>query len=148
MNTQTPISIAMIDDHNQFRNGMCDLLENEGFRVVMRADDGSAALEMLQGITAHPDVCITDVNMPVMNGFETVRALRKLFPELKILGYSSYRDAEIIAEMLRCGANGYVVKGGSLEELKIAITTVYSEGVYFDQASGGMLLEYLRKNML
>jgi DNA-binding NarL/FixJ family response regulator len=145
MNQHRQISIAVIDDHDQFRNGICDFLEKDGFRVLVRAENGSAAVEKLSNTKALPDVCITDVNMPVMNGFETAKALHKQFPELKILGYSLNDDAAIIVEMLRSGANGYVVKGGSIEELKRAIETVHKEGVYFGETTGKILLEYLRK---
>lgn len=146
MNRQEQIAIALIDDQEQFRNRIGKLLEISGFRVLIQAENGSVALEKLQKATILPDVCITDVHMPVMNGFETTKVLRKHYPGLKILGYSINADASVIIEMLRCGANGFTTKGSRVRELKEAISRIYYEGVYFSSASGKILLEQLRKS--
>jgi DNA-binding NarL/FixJ family response regulator len=92
-----------------------------------------------------PDVCVLDVNMPVLNGFETAKALRYKCPGMKILAFSMNNDEKNIVGMLRSGANGYITKGGSPEELKKAIETVYREGCYFNTEVGKTILHYLRK---
>jgi len=146
MNLQEHIAIALIDDHEQFRNRIGKQLERNGFRVLIQADNGRAALEKLRKTKVLPDVCITDVHMPVMNGFETVKRLRKHYPTLKILGYSINDDAPVIIKMLRCGANGFITKYSRIQELEEAIARIHYEGVYFGSASGKILLEQLRKS--
>jgi len=146
MNPQEQIAIALIDDQEQFRSRISKLLERSGFRVLIQAENGSVALEKLQRVNVLPDVCITDVHMPVMNGFETTKILRKHYPELKILGYSINDNAPVIIEMLRCGANGYITKDSRIRELEEAIARIHYEGVYFSSASGKILLEQLRKS--
>lgn len=145
MSQQKQISVALIEDHDLLRNGLSEFLEKLGIHVSMMAKNGQIALEQMQQAESLPDVCITDVNMPVLDGFGTAKAIRAQFPELKVLGYSMNNEAEVIVEMLRCGANGYIVKGGSIEELKEGIEKVHKEGVYFGQSTGKVLLEYLRK---
>jgi len=145
MSGQKQISVAVIEDHDLLRDGLSEFLEHLGIHVSMKAKNGQVALEQMERAESLPDVCITDVNMPVLDGFGTAKAIRERFPELKVLGYSMNNEAEIIIEMLRSGANGYVIKGGSIDELKQAIETVHKEGVYLGQSSGKVLLDYLRK---
>lgn len=145
MSEKKQISVALIEDHDMLRDGLGEFLEKLGIHVSMKAKNGKVALEQMQKAESLPDVCVTDVNMPVLDGFGTAKALRERFPDLKIIGYSMNNDAETIVEMLRSGANGYIVKGGSIEELKEGIEKVHNEGVYFGQSSGKVLLNYLRK---
>lgn len=142
---QKRISVALIEDHDQLRDGLSEFLEKLGIHVSMKAKNGKVALEQMERAESLPDVCVTDVNMPVLDGFGTAKAIREQFPGLKVLGYSMNDDAETIVEMLRSGANGYIIKGCSIEELKEGIEKVYKEGVYFGRSSGKVLLDYLRK---
>lgn len=112
------ITIAAIDDHYLLRTELCNLLEQMGFRVLFQAENGQVGLEKMEQANSLPDVCILDVSMPVMNGFETAEALREKYPGLKILAYSMNNEERNIIEMLQSGATGYITKGGEPEELK------------------------------
>ena len=78
------ITIAAIDDHYLLRTEVCNLLEKMGFRVLFQAENGQIGLEKMEQADPLPDVCILDVSMPVMNGFETAEALRQKYPALRI----------------------------------------------------------------
>lgn len=140
------ITVAVIDDHDLIRNKICELLEDlGGVRVLFQAENGQAGLERIIEDKLVPDVCVLDVNMPVLNGFETAKALRYRYPEIRILAFSMNNDEKNIVEMFRSGANGYITKGGSPEELKKAIEILHKEGCYFNTEVGKMILRYLRK---
>jgi two-component system invasion response regulator UvrY len=146
MNQHESIKIALIDGQAGFRRRIGHLLEKAGFHVLIQAENGFIALELLQ--TAHPlpDVCITEVAMPEKDGYETIKRLRQQYPAIKILGYGIDADALVIMKMLQCGAHGFTTKSIYIQELQEAISRIYYDGVYFNTASGKTLLEQLRKN--
>ncbi|WP_159732094.1 response regulator transcription factor [Sphingobacterium sp. 18053] len=140
------IKVAMIDDHDMLRKGICDFLPSYGFEIVFDADNGKSAIEKMAVCEHIPDVCIVDINMPVMNGFETVKALRKKYPQLKMLAFSVNDDEKAVVKMLECGANGYVLKGADPDELQRAIEVIYNGGQYFSSGVCGIAEEYFGKN--
>lgn len=140
------ITIAVIDDHNLIRNKVCEFLESlGGVRVLFQAENGQVCMERIIEDKLVPDVCVLDVNMPVLNGFDTAKALRYKYPDMKILAFSMNNDEKNIVGMLRNGANGYIIKGGNPEELKNAIEIVYKEGYYFNTEVGKAILRYIQK---
>jgi len=146
MESTKAITIAVIDDHNLIRNKVCELLESlGGVRVLFQAENGQECLERIIEDKLVPEVCLLDVNMPVLNGFDTAKSLRYKYPDMKILAFSMNNDEKNIVGMLRSGANGYITKGGSPEELKKAIEIVHKEGCYFNTEVGKTILRYLRK---
>lgn len=145
MNQETQIAIAMVDDHDLVRSRVVEFLEDLGLRVLLQAENGRAALEKIKECNPLPDVCLLDVNMPVMDGFDTAITLSKQYPEMKIMAYSMNNDEKNIIGMFQCGAKGYITKGGSPEELKEAIISLHENGHYFGTEVGGVVVEYLRK---
>jgi len=141
----TTILVAVIDDHNLLRNKLCELLGLIGFEVVIQAENGRDALQKFETAERMPHVCLLDVNMPVMNGMETAVALSKKYPDLRILGCSINDDENSILGMVRNGAHGYIVKDGSLEELKKAINGIVETGHYFDKNASKIVLKHLRQ---
>lgn len=138
------ITVAVIDDHTLVRNQVSEMLEDMGFDVLFEAENGKIGLEKIKQAVRPPDVCILDVNMPVMNGFETAEALRR-YSGLRILAYSMNNDEKNVIGMLRSGATGYITKGSDPEELKRAIETMHRNGCYFNTEVGNVLLAYLRR---
>ena len=121
-----PISIVLVDDHTIVRNGIKSLIEVIGnFKVTDEFDNG------LQFIKAVPtlketDLAIIDLNMPEMNGVETMRWLRKHKPGLKALILTIESDEKTIIELFRLGIRGYLPKSCSAGVLKKAIEDVVS----------------------
>ncbi|MCH5685258.1 response regulator transcription factor [Niabella sp. W65] len=90
---------------------MCQFLEEKGFETVFEAENGEAAMMKIEACEMLPDLCIVDVNMPIMNGFETVKTLRAKYPPLKFLAFSINDDEKDVVQMLQNGADGYILKG-------------------------------------
>jgi two-component system invasion response regulator UvrY len=139
-----PIHIAYAEDHIRLRTITCELLKEKGF-IVSVFDDGKEMIKQLCNMPELPDVCIININMPHLDGFETIRHIRKDFSLVKVLVYSmSDYDTDII-KILSHGANGYLIKNGNIEELCKAVIAVHEKGVYFDEAVSKIVLKYLRK---
>ncbi len=141
------ITLAVIDDHNLLRTQFCDLLDKLGYEVIIQAENGEDALKKFENSKQLPKVCLLDVSMPVMDGFETATALSKKYPGLRILACSLNNDEDSVIGMIKSGARGYMVKTGTIVETKQAIDTISDSGYYFDRHAVKILLEYLRKDV-
>ncbi len=112
--------IFIADDHAVFRRCLIRLLHSSpDLDVVGDAEDGLQAVELV--VLLHPDVVVMDVDMPLMNGIEATRHIKKALPEVRILGLSMHDHEDIAAQMLSAGAAGYFVKDGPIEKLLSAI---------------------------
>ena len=139
--------IAIADDHKLFRRGIIELINDlSEYQIVNESSNG---LELIHYVRESklPDLIILDIQMPVMNGFETLEQLKKDFPEVKILALSMYEDEQSIIRMLRAGANGYVLKDAEPEELEDAISCIIEKGFYYSNDVGQMVLNQLQSNM-
>lgn len=150
MENEKQITIALIDDHEGLRVSLKNFLEYSNFKVVLQAANGRQAIDSLQEMELLPDICILDINMPVMDGFQTAGALEEKYPKLKILVFSSLDNRKSIEEMLRLGARGYVLKGSSTEKLKEAVIKLHQGGYYFSETVSSTALSYLaeKRNFL
>ncbi|MBX7235060.1 MAG: response regulator transcription factor [Caldilineales bacterium] len=126
-----PIRLLLVDDQRLMREGLRTLLEFEdGFAVIGEAGDGQAALAAYE--TQQPDVVLMDVRMPVMDGVEATRRLRERWPNARVIILTTFDDDEYVFEGLRAGAQGYLLKAVSGEELAHAIRTVAAGGALID----------------
>jgi CheY-like chemotaxis protein len=117
---QKRISVLLVDDHRIVRQGLSNLLQLEpDLEVVAEAEDGANALKLAR--QWRPDVVVTDVSMPGMDGVELTRALLWEMPNIKILGLSMHIEKDVAAAMREAGAIGYLTKGGATEDLIAAI---------------------------
>ncbi|MDR3681366.1 MAG: response regulator transcription factor [Flavipsychrobacter sp.] len=139
------ISIALADDHAILRKGVAELISKfDNMNVVYEAGDGKELLEKTAAQDKIPDVFILDINMPVMNGYETAHALKKKYPGCKILALSMYDNELSIIKMLRNGANGYVLKDADPSELRNAINEIYQHEFYYSDLVTGRVLKLLQ----
>lgn len=119
------ISIVLADDHHVVRQGLRSLLEKEPeFRVVGEAANGVEALHLVKRL--EPDVLILDLMMPVMNGIEAAKKIALASPGTRMLIFSMYGNEACVAEALRAGAQGYVLKDVIGPELARAVRKVYA----------------------
>lgn len=141
MNTQTTISIAVADDHQLFRSGLINLIHSFGshYKVVLEAGNGKDLLQKLEQTTL-PDLVLIDLNMPVMDGFETAKALRKNYPDLKVLMISMVDDEKTMIKLMKSGIRGYLSKSIEPEELKTALDITYAKGFYYTDLLTGKLI--------
>lgn len=119
-----PIRVVVVDDHALFRAGLIGLLNNMGgFIVVGEAENGREAIEVIRQTS--PDIVLLDVNMPIMNGIETVRALKKQadhsLREIRILMLTISKHETDLFEAITAGADGYLLKNVEPEELRKAV---------------------------
>ncbi len=115
-----PIKILLADDHTIVRQGLARLLEDQtDLRVVGEASDGRMAFEKATALK--PDIVIMDIAMPLMNGIEAAKRIRKDLPETKILILSMYSHEHYIHELLETGISGYLLKDSSGRDIISAI---------------------------
>jgi len=118
------ITIAVVDDHKYVREGMGDILLLMGFQVTIKAANGKDFLEQLSKVESLPDLCLLDLNMPVMDGIETAKAVKMQWPDIKILGYTF--NSQETEKMIESGADACVLKCGDTPELKRTLLELYS----------------------
>ncbi|RDC55353.1 DNA-binding response regulator [Pedobacter chinensis] len=146
MSKETTIKIAFIDDHDLLRKGICDIISDDNrFEIIFDAENGKDAMEKMEQIEVIPDVMIVDINMPVMNGFETARALVEKYPQTKILAFSVNDEVQDVVKMLTYGARGYILKGADPEELKEALKVLNNGGRYFSAGVCEIAKEYFKQ---
>jgi len=139
------IQVALADDHAILRKGVAELISKfEHMSVAYEAGNGKELLEITAGEAQIPDVFILDINMPVMNGYETARALKQKYPNCRILALSMYDNELNIIKMLRNGANGYVLKDADPSELRNAILQIHEHGFYYSDLVTGRLMKMLQ----
>ncbi|MEI7626748.1 MAG: response regulator transcription factor [Bacteroidota bacterium] len=123
------IRIMLADDHPLFIEGLSMMLRREpDFELCGIANNGREVLEMLP--TTKPDLILLDINMPKMNGLETIKYIRQSYPNVKIVMLSGYFDEAIIKEAKIKGANGYLLKSSQRDELIHTIKMVYSGALF------------------
>jgi len=144
---QQKIKLALADDHTLFRAGTRELLESFGdIEVILEASNGQELLNLLTKGTGMPDICILDVSMPVLNGYDTASALRLSFPEVKILAVSMHDSEFSMIKMLRSGAGGYMLKDAQPEELHKAVHHLYQKNFYHSELVSSRLISQVRQN--
>ncbi|HJM89222.1 MAG TPA: response regulator transcription factor [Dehalococcoidia bacterium] len=127
------IRLLVVDDHALLRQALRSLMDGqENFEVVGEATNGREAVDVAERL--RPDVVLMDMVMPGLNGVEATRQLQKRVPAAKVLILTAYLEDERLLQALRSGASGYVVKNSDLEELMLAIQSVYRGNTYFSTA--------------
>ena len=118
-----PIRVLIADDHALFRRGLNMVLESEeGIEVVAEAEDGEDAVKKSEEFA--PDVVLMDVRMPRMSGIEATRTIRDITPSVRILMLTVSDEEDDLYEAIKAGANGYLLKEISVEEVAEAIRAV------------------------
>jgi DNA-binding NarL/FixJ family response regulator len=136
------IKIAIADDYKIFRDGLkVGLSADENLEVIMEADNGEELLKALETFT--PDVIIMDLKMPIMDGMEATKAVRKKYPSIKVLVVTMYDDDKFIIHLMENGANGYLLKNTEPDEIRKSIYAVHENGYYFNDVVNKALLKKL-----
>ncbi|HMU46162.1 MAG TPA: response regulator transcription factor [Chitinophagaceae bacterium] len=136
------IKIAIADDYKIFREGLkVGFSADEGVEVIMEADNGEDLLKLMESNT--PDVILMDLKMPIMDGMEATKEVRKKYPSVKILVVSMYEDDKFIIHLMETGANGYLLKNAEPDEILRSIYAVHENGYYFNDLVNKALLKKL-----
>jgi len=125
------IKVIIADDHQLFIDGIRSILSGElGISIIEQASNGLELIKLIEsGIK--PDIIITDIRMPIMDGIAATRVLTKDFPNIPILALTMFDQSADVYEMLEAGAKGYVTKEVNQSELVLAINTIVSGKKYF-----------------
>lgn len=136
------IRVLLADDHAVVRAGIRQFLEHAGdIQVIAEADDGEMAKKMVQ--EQHPDVAVLDIQMPKASGIEVTRWVRSTLPGIGILILTAYNDDPYIVAVLQAGANGYVLKTASPEEIIQAVRDVDAGKSALDAAIAQKLMAHM-----
>lgn len=136
-------TVLLADDQPMFRGVLRTVLEREGFEVVGEAGDGRRAVRL--AVTLHPMVVVLDVAMPLLNGIDAARAIRRQTRECtKVVLLTMYEESVYALEALRAGIRGYVLKTQASADLATAIREVASGTTYLSPAISGPLVNAFR----
>lgn len=123
MKNELHFNIAIVDDNALMRETMHFRLTQLGYNVVMQAENGKEFIDQLHAFNL-PDMVLLDINMPVMDGFETAAALKKHHPEVRILFFSMETGSTCLNKVHELGADGFLAKDAPFGELKKALTKI------------------------
>jgi|HubBroStandDraft_5_1064220.scaffolds.fasta_scaffold278152_2 DNA-binding NarL/FixJ family response regulator len=142
MTSHLPINLLIADDHQLFVDGLRRILETEKmFGEIHGANNG---LQVLEHVRSHQvDCIIMDINMPLLNGLETTKQLKKEYPDIKIIVVSMECDVVIVSKMLKAGADAFVNKDTGKEELMTAFSKIADNDKYVSPDIAKNLFAYL-----
>ncbi len=128
--TNTPINLILADDHEIFRDGVSAMINNiPEINLIAEAANGEELVKLAKKLK--PDVIITDIKMPVMNGIEATKLLKAELPDIGIIALSMFNEEDLIVDMLEAGANGYLLKNAHRDEIVAAVQDVYKGEPYY-----------------
>jgi DNA-binding NarL/FixJ family response regulator len=145
MRDTTGIRLLMADDHEIFRDGFKLMLTKyPDIHLVGEAENGRELLELAQELL--PDVIITDIKMPVMDGVEATKKIITSFPDMGIIGLSMFDEDDLIIDMLEAGARGYLIKNAGKDQITEAIRTVYQGDPYYCKTTSHKLTSMIARS--
>jgi DNA-binding NarL/FixJ family response regulator len=140
---KTSIKVALVDDHQLFRKGISELINSfSNYFVLFEANNG-IELQKLIHPSNLPDIIIMDVNMPGMNGFDTMQWLSDHYPDIPVLALSMLDGESTILRMLKLGVKGYLVKDCHPNEMRDAMDALMKKGFFYSDLVTGRLIHSL-----
>jgi DNA-binding NarL/FixJ family response regulator len=140
------IQIALVDDHNLFRKGLIKLINmgdtQQRYNILFEADNGNQLKEKMKA-PPFPDIILMDIDMPEVDGFESVEWLQRTHQDVKVLVMTMLEKEEAILRMLRMGVKGYIHKDIEVEELHEALESISANGFYYSEAASEVLNQNL-----
>lgn len=139
------IKVLLVDDEVLFRKGIAFILEREeDIEVIYEASNGKELIDFLETTTEHPDIILTDLKMPLLNGVEATKLIHVNFPNIKIIALSSYDSKSFVANMIDVGAVSYLVKNATPQQLLKTIREVHNVGFYYNN----YVMEVIKETVL
>ena len=127
------INLVIAEDHQSLIDGLKIFFEYENdINVIGEANDGERLLEIVRA--KKPDVVLTDIRMPKMDGIAATRIIKQEFPACKVIAFSMFEQDEAMVQMQSAGASGYILKNASLKVVVSAIRAVYNGETFFDES--------------
>ena len=143
---QKKFKIILVDDHTLLRDALSSLIHSfEEFSVINSLNYGTELIRALsEGYK--PDIVLLDLNMPILDGFETAKWLNINYPGIKILILTMYDSEIALIRLLKVGVKGFLKKDTHPNELRIALNAVSENGYYYSQDTTGKLANLFQKN--
>ncbi len=144
-----PIRIVIADDHEVYRDGLKTLLEKfkeQKLTVVGEASNGRELITLCEKLT--PDVVLTDIMMPVMDGIEAAAYITAHFPSVGIIALSMFNQDNLILDMINSGSKGYLIKNANKEEVLDAIQSVYKNLPYYCKSTSLKLARLIANSLI
>jgi len=146
MNMENTIKVALVDDHVLLRNALATLVGSfENCKVTHQSNNGKEFIDQLTKSSV-PDVVLLDLNMPVMDGYDTSAWLNKRHPDIHVLMLTMYDSELTLIRLLQAGVKGFLKKDIAPGELKFAINSVMNTGYYYSTHTAGRLANLFRNN--
>jgi DNA-binding NarL/FixJ family response regulator len=141
----SPIRIVLADDHEIFRDGFNVMLrKQDDIKLVGEASNGKELIEITGKLM--PDIILTDIKMPKIDGIEATRILTEKYPGINIIALSMFDDDNLIIDMLEAGAKGYLLKSAHKSEIIEAIQTVHKNDVYYCKSTSTKLARLIAQS--
>ncbi|MBD3415047.1 MAG: response regulator [Candidatus Aminicenantes bacterium] len=139
-----PITVLLAEDHTIVRKGLRSLLsQTQGIKVIGEAENGREAVKLVE--KHHPELVVMDISMPLLNGLEATRQIKKRFPKTQVLILTVHDNEEYLFEIIKAGASGYIVKKAALEELLMAVQAVSKGETFFSPTVSTKIIKKLLK---
>lgn len=132
-------NIAIADDHPIVRKAICDYLSNFDFKIIAEGNNGKELIESIENADELPNICLLDISMPIMDGYETIKVLQQRWPSIKTMIFSMSWDEYCIVKMISYGAKGYLGKNSHPSELRKALYEMNEFGFYYSEAENNIL---------
>lgn len=140
-----PIRVIIADDHEIFRDGFKVMMKKqEVIELIAEADNGKELVELTR--THQPDVIITDIKMPQMDGIAATKKIKELFPHIEVVALSMFDEENLIIDMLEAGAKGYLLKNTNKNEVTQAVQAVYKGEIYYGNHTTNRLAQMIAKS--
>lgn len=138
------IKVILTDDHNLFRTGVRNsLLKHANIDVIGEAENGQQLLNLLEKLS--PDIVILNIQMPVLDGIQTLPILKKKYPSLKVLMLSMHNDPAVICKTIALGANGYLNKEAGSKEIYEAVSSLQIVQFYINKTVANAFYKHINK---
>jgi DNA-binding NarL/FixJ family response regulator len=140
-----PIRVIIADDHEIFRDGFKVMLKKQTeVEIIAEAENGRELLELAK---AHqPDVIITDIKMPLMDGIEATKQIKKDLPHIEVIALTMFDEENLVIDMLEAGAKGYLLKNTNKAEVVQAVKAVYRQETYYCNSTSNKLAQMIAKS--
>jgi DNA-binding NarL/FixJ family response regulator len=139
------IRLVIADDHEIFRDGLALMLSKQhDVQLAGQSANGRELLDLVARVK--PDIVMTDIKMPVMDGIEATKLLLQRNPDLKIIALSMFDEENLIVDMLEAGARGYLLKNADKQEILDAINNVFEDKTYYCRHTSARLASMIVKS--
>lgn len=142
-NNCSPIRIIIADDHPVTLSGFKRMLEGPEFEVIGEASNGEELLQLSKDLK--PDIIVTDIKMPLMDGLEATKQIIKELPNVGIIALSMFDEYSLIMDMTDAGAKGYLLKNVARDEIIAAVYSVYNGEIYYCKETTARMVKMLSR---